>query len=370
MKKLVILILIIIGFAVVANTTSEPTQVVVVADAQNPFTREEMDTTPVSSDMSASATILDTLADLSFKPTFMSGQHVGHATDDLTTKFEHNITKLHNETGLYPKIFDLGYGFGSVKEDLHDINTIAVDHWNRDGLVTINFTPNNPFTNNGLYDSSSSDFADIFTPDTEPYTRWRDDLRKVADGLEELEAAGVVVLIRPLHEMNGDWFWWSWENGQPISSETFQKLWQGIFEYFTNERGLNNLIWVYSPNSTYGSQYRPVLELYPGDDLVDILAVDYYRDDLSELNQTGDLDELISKQKPIGLAEIGSLSISGFNNQTIATDIQQHFPAVSFAVHWSSYPIFFGLTQKDRSIIDNDEATAYMQNEGVVTVTK
>ena len=33
-------------------------------------------------------------------------------------------------------------------------------------------------------------------------------IRAIADALLELQKAGVVVLWRPMQEMNGNWFWW------------------------------------------------------------------------------------------------------------------------------------------------------------------
>jgi mannan endo-1,4-beta-mannosidase len=48
-----------------------------------------------------------------------------------------------------------------------------------------------------------------------------------------------------------------------------------LFNYFCHEKNLHNLLWVYAP---YESAYY-VTMYYPGDDYVDIVALDVYVDD-------------------------------------------------------------------------------------------
>src|SRR5690349_8829219 len=100
------------------------------------------------------------------------------------------------------------------------------------------------------------------------HRRWLKELDRVAEGLEQLKKAGVVVLWRPFHEMNGDWFWW---NGK--DPDTFIKLWRQMFDYFTTTKQLDNLLWVYSPN--HG---KKTTDYYPGDRYVDIVGLDAYTD--------------------------------------------------------------------------------------------
>lgn len=68
---------------------------------------------------------------------------------------------------------------------------------------------------------------------------WWSDLKRIADHLTELRDANVPVLWRPMHECDGNWFWYGKQGG-----ERFVKLWRIMFNYFSKERKLNNLIWV------------------------------------------------------------------------------------------------------------------------------
>ena len=86
----------------------------------------------------------------------------------------------------------------------------------------------------GLLDFEAPQFALII-----------DDLNIVADELGKLRAAGVPVLWRPLHEASSiggvpGWFWWGY------NKDSYKALWAFMYEYFTVDKGLDNLIWVWN----------------------------------------------------------------------------------------------------------------------------
>ncbi|MDR2805817.1 MAG: glycoside hydrolase family 26 protein, partial [Dysgonamonadaceae bacterium] len=86
---------------------------------------------------------------------------------------------------------------------------------------------------------------------------------KVADYLLLLKQKNIPVIWRPLHEAAGGWFWWGAKGAQPC-----KELWIIMFNFF-QEKGLNNLIWVWTaePNDN---------GWYPGDEYVDIIGRDIY----------------------------------------------------------------------------------------------
>ncbi len=129
-----------------------------------------------------------------------------------------------------------------------------------------------------------------------------------ADFLKALCDNGVPVIWRPLHEMNGGWFWFS-----PIQGEEFgvvknaiPDLWKYIYNYFA-ERGLDNLIWEYSPNNSNGlNEGNDVLYSYPGDDYVDIVGLDWYTGGNYEIDGEGrSYEKLMSLGKVTSLCEFG-----------------------------------------------------------------
>jgi len=92
------------------------------------------------------------------------------------------------------------------------------------------------------------------------------DLDLAAAQLEYLRAARVPVLWRPLHEMNGRWFWWG-DHGP----DALRRLWHLMFQRLTLTHKLNNLLWVFSPGAS-----TDLALWYPGDAYVDLIGYDHY----------------------------------------------------------------------------------------------
>lgn len=77
-----------------------------------------------------------------------------------------------------------------------------------------------------------------------------DQIDKAAAELKKLEAEDIPVLWRPLHEADGNWFWWGnrkTDGGESI--QAYKKLWYMIFDRMENYHKLNNLIWVWNGQS-------------------------------------------------------------------------------------------------------------------------
>jgi mannan endo-1,4-beta-mannosidase len=84
------------------------------------------------------------------------------------------------------------------------------------------------------------------------------------------DAPGVVYL-RPFPEMNGDWVPW---NGDP---DGLKAAWRHVAAIFAAE-GADNVRWVFSPNVTDEPRVNDnrMEQYYPGDDVVDVLALSGY----------------------------------------------------------------------------------------------
>ncbi len=143
----------------------------------------------------------------------LSGQFAGYSPDTFNTN---QINEIAQQTGQIPAIlgcdYSCGWNYKTPPEDIFDYscNPSLKDHWYKGGLVTVNMHLPNPVSSygGGYKDRMNLNFADITNTYTETGQRWRRFLDRIADGLNDLQHAGVTVLYRPLHEMNGDWFYW------------------------------------------------------------------------------------------------------------------------------------------------------------------
>jgi hypothetical protein len=83
-----------------------------------------------------------------------------------------------------------------------------------------------------------------------------------------------VVFLRPMHEMNGDWYpWCVGVNGN--SAQDYVRAWQRMWTIFAQERAFN-VRWVWCPYSVDSRSSNGFELTYPGGQYVDILGLDVY----------------------------------------------------------------------------------------------
>jgi len=206
-------------------------------------------------------------------------------TSWTTNKKMDMIGRVFSDTGKYPALkgFDLiqlpySYApfFGGMEQineavewwegknnaaallpDRPDIHGIVAFCWHwRTGSKKHFYTEKTDFRipwKNGALDTESCDFKDII--------RDLDDAAKLLNILKEKD---IPVLWRPLHEAAGEWFWWGASGPEPYIA-----LWEYMFEYFTNVKKLDNLIWVWNGENA---------AWYPNPATVDIVGIDLYKE--------------------------------------------------------------------------------------------
>ena len=169
------------------------------------------------------------------------------------------------KTGRLPYLNGFDFLLYTAYGDASQIDAAISWHQDRGGIVAFCWHWLVPGQDGGLtYEGSKTDFevSRAVIGDTDENTRLMKDLKKTADGLELLGQSGVPVLWRPMHEADLGYFWWS--KGGPAA---YVKLWDIMFHYFVDERGLDNLIWVWNGQSKAW--------LVPSDQF-DIVSMDIY----------------------------------------------------------------------------------------------
>lgn len=356
--------------------------------------------TPADADASKDArAVLAYLADLSNdkKPGVISGQNTGHGNQILNASglvgYAPLVGSLEQQTGELPGMIGLDYeqdGIFTVDE-LLTANQVLIKHWKAGGLVTINWSPLNPWLNNeldlvhhrGIWTDTRNqdnnlkdvDLHKLIDPKSTIYPVWRRKLDRIATALEDLQKEGVVVLWRPMQEMNGNWFWWG--NATYANDPgPYIALWADMFHYFKDVKGLHNLLWVYSPASGSGDVLeqlvmKPVGWSYPGDAYVDIVAGTSYNDALDIKNY----ETYRAFGKPLGMAEFGptlggQASLKGTFNTTLYADrLLKDYPAIAYWVSWHNWNINEN-EQEHLAIISNQNASDLMQNPAVLTLKR
>ena len=220
----------------------------------------------------------------------------GHQ-DDLVYGHAWNVTDPENDplersdvkavTGQYPAVvgFDLGGIELAWARNLDGvpfglIRRAAKAHIERGGIVTFSWHMRNPLTGGDAWDVSSDQAVASVLEGGEKHGEFLLSLQRAADFIASL--GDVPVIFRPWHENIGSWFWWG---GGLCSEEQYQDLFRYTWYYFTETRGLKNILWCYSPNSGIGPE--AYMSRYPGDEFVDILGTDIYEHTGIPLEEAG-----------------------------------------------------------------------------------
>jgi mannan endo-1,4-beta-mannosidase len=258
--------------------------------------------------------LLDLFYSISGKYT-LTGQHNYPNIKDRNTLFAAEYI------GKTPVVFSTDWGFAKdndkdsylarpaiVKEAIrqHKLGSIITICWHAvppTAKEPITFQPvpgaNPPALASVQGQLTDQQFKDILTPGTDLYKSWCAQVDSIAHYLKLLQDAHVPVLWRPYHEMNGSWFWWGCRTGKYST----QALYRQLFNRLVKFHKLNNLVWIWSVDRPSRPEMK-FTNFYPGNDYLDILALDVYGSDFKQ--DYYDSLVVLSKGKPLVLAEVGN----------------------------------------------------------------
>ncbi|MBK8020901.1 MAG: hypothetical protein IPK19_05595 [Chloroflexi bacterium] len=280
----------------------------------------------------------------------ISGQFGAYGEGTGRDTAENQLLKIYDQAALWPALTGMDYARWDRRRahDFSEPNGFLIDQWRMNSLINISWHAPNPWTGGGSTDWENPntenpwdtrDVTELTTPGTAVHTEWLLMLDDIAGGLQQLQQAGVVVIWRPLHEMNGGWAWW--HRQEPAS---YVALWRHMFDYFTHVKGLNNLLWAYSPNANTNEWDPLALYFYPGDQYVDLVGLDKYMalgEDPLALNNWNEYEDLVSTGKPVALFEFGPLPATGAGWDTVEydyshliRDIRTYYPEIILFQAW------------------------------------
>ena len=157
--------------------------------------------------------------------------------------------------------------------------------------------------------------------------------------------------------MNGDFFWWGMNayNNQQTNEEDYKALWIDMYNTFTYDYGLDNLIWTYSV-IPYVGWNADVTAFYPGADYVDLVGMDYYGASLEFPNY----EELKSLDKTIVMSESGPRD-SGYGQWNMMNWANTLKGKAAYFLQWHSW------NGANVAIKDNKNAIEMMKSTTVIT---
>lgn len=230
---------------------------------------------------------------------YLDGKNVDGVTDCKPALYGWDF---HSYTEGYPYHWvNGGHAFGA--EDNGNVQA-AIDWYtnsHQNGIVTFHWhwaapSGSKPGVNTFYTENTTFSVSKAVQPGTEENRLILRDIDAIAVQQKKLEAAGVAVLWRPLHEANGGWFWWGAEGAEPCL-----KLYDILFDRLMNHHQIHNLIWVWSCNGP---------EWYPGNEKVDMIGHDSYPGNYNTGVQSfmfNNLYQLTGGKKIIAMTENGPI---------------------------------------------------------------
>jgi len=213
----------------------------------------------------------------------LSGEHVllGHQDAlayGMGWKGEAFRTDIHDVLGDHPAVFGWDLGHMGDPENIDGVPFADMKQWamaahRQGGINTYSWHMRNYAISGSSWDRDSC--VEACLPGGavhDLYVQKLDQAAEFFSSLKTPEGELIPVLFRPFHEMTGSWFWWGKGN---CSADQYKALFRFTIDHLRDEHQLHGLIIVYSPDK-FGTP-EEYMEFYPGDDYVDVMALDDYQ---------------------------------------------------------------------------------------------
>lgn len=145
--------------------------------------------------------------------------------------------------------------------------------YKRGGVVEVEWEADNPITGEDARDCTGNPMNHIL-PDGSANKNWTRALDRIVEEIltYRVEDVAIPVIIRLFHENTGGWYWWG---TSCVNSTQYVTAFRYTIDYLRS-KGLHNLLVVYAPSKP--STHMPTVfeDLYPGNEVIDIIAFDRY----------------------------------------------------------------------------------------------
>jgi len=163
------------------------------------------------------------------------------------------IEHIYNVTGKKPALWNTDFLFKSkdVRDRFSTNNFMkeGLDWWKKyegRGIMSIQWHWNMKGKTDEKYafyaKNTTFDIEEAIIENTWEYNKTIVDIDYIAGMLKELQDVNIPVIFRPLHENDGDWFWW----GGTIHSKACAELWKLLYHRLVDFHKINNIIWLWN----------------------------------------------------------------------------------------------------------------------------
>lgn len=215
-----------------------------------------------------------------------SGKFIFGAQDATSSGYGWNddsgVGDIERVTGKKPEIYCWDFSVianpksADYQQEIEKVRRLTCQAFYEGGIISYCWHAINPITGGSFYEVGDSVVRKILPggPNNAEFKAMLNQIAEFDRTLIGKNGEQIPVIFRPWHEFDGDWFWWG---KKYCSAEEFKNLYKYTVTYLRDTCGVHNFLYAFSPDVKFNSEAE-YLERYPGDDYVDVIALDDYWD--------------------------------------------------------------------------------------------
>jgi hypothetical protein len=262
------------------------------------------------------------------------------------------LNKVYKHTGLMPKYGVITYDFTDDPFTDEEWNMGVKKMWDKGLIVGVYNFFANPSGGNAFRETC--DIDPIFESGTNPTkTNFYAQMDRMAKNLQWLSDQGIPVIYTPFVEQDDNNSKWHAKDGR----ENAVNLYRLVHDYFTDNKGLDNIIWAYHTRESDGA----LEAFYPGDEYVDILGKSGYGPDLN----FPEYEWAVEKKKQGKIIWWAELGINDRNKpprdcMDLIEKLETSYPELAGFIFWSDAGYY--------NVVGNLNGPEFMADPKIVTL--
>lgn len=261
------------------------------------------------------------------------------------------LRKVHDHTGKMPRYGCVTYDFDDDPFPDSAWNNGVKKMWDRGMIVGVFSFYANP---SGGRWNDPVDIDPIFAQGDNPTkNNFYKQMDRMAGNMKWLKEREIAVVYTPFVESDDKNKWHA--KGGP---ETIIRLYRVVHDYFTKDKGLDNIIWAYHTTGNHGALEK----YYPGDAYVDVLGKSAYGTGLNFSEYSWAVEKKKTAGKAIWWSELGIRGRSDPPRDCldVVRKLETSYPELAGFVFWSDSGYY--------NVVGNSNGPELMAHPKIVTL--
>lgn len=257
---------------------------------------------------------------------------------------EFHNSDVNNVTGSFPMVF--GYDFYQYLNGDDWTTHAKWAHNHAGGAITVSWWASNPLNDKDAENCHGNPIREILPggSGSHKWITWMEKICVWLNAFTDKNGRLIPVVLRLFREPNENYWWWG---KRCATAKQYQEVFNYTYDYISSRA--HNVLWCYSPSKPSNDEYTAFSLWYPGDDIVDIVAVDRYSHSVGELAREMKQDCRVltdftrRRHKVAAFGEFGiyngiqDLDDEHFFQKTVTENLASCMHNLSYVYMWANY---------------------------------